>query len=308
MSSNKVLVMGDSNIDLIVKGMGEMPRMGQEAFVDKIEMHVGGSAANVAISLAKLDVPVALHSFQGEDIFAGQIHDLFTKVGLDDSYLYPQKDASTGITIAVSDQTDRFFISDMGANKYYTPLQFPPEQYQNFCHVHFSLYHINLLSAYKKAAEYARRANCTISLDLGWTEFDSQRAELFDLLNNIDVFFPNLHEATYLCGQAPVEDLAGQLAEHVRGPVVITMGKEGACCLHLGEFYRNGFQVDAKDAVGTGDAFDAGFIKEYIKGSTADKCLLHGCACGAITVSGTGGGESSPTTTQLAAFLKNKAE
>jgi len=304
LKNGNILVMGDINVDLIINGLSHIPLMGQEVFVDKIEFHTGGSATNVAVSLTKLGVSTALHAFLGNDLFGRQIREQLSEIGLNQQLIRTVDDTGTGISVAISNQADRAFISDMGSNKHYDPLELPEEKYAEFSHVHLSLYKIDLTGPYKEVVDRAHNAGCTVSMDLGWTEFGDKKNDLLRLLERIDIFFPNINEARSLCGDHPVRELAQTLNGIVQGIVIVKMGEEGACCYCQDEFCESCFKVNAIDSVGAGDAFVAGFLREYTRGSAISDCLTCGCACGAIAVTSKGGGDAGPTEEELAAFLK----
>jgi sugar/nucleoside kinase (ribokinase family) len=75
--------------------------------------------------------------------------------------------------------------------------------------------------------------------------------------------------------------------------VVVKLGSEGAMAQRGNDrFLFPAFQVDAIDAVGAGDSFDAGFLFEYLRGSDMHECLAMGNLAGAFSTTRPGGTEA----------------
>jgi fructokinase len=65
--------------------------------------------------------------------------------------------------------------------------------------------------------------------------------------------------------------------------IVLTRGENGAAALNeTGYFENKGFKVSVADTVGSGDAFLAGFLKNYFDDKPIDYCLNYACAIGAV--------------------------
>lgn len=292
MKYNKVLVIGDVNIDIIINGLKNMPEMGQETFVDNIFVRTGGGAANTAAGLAKLDCDVSLYGTIGNDQLGTFIKKNLTSVGVDLSLLRIHETLPTGISVSISNDSDRMFITGMGATPEITPASLDEETLSQFSHIHLSVWNPRLsLKQYRATAEKAHKLGCTVSLDVGWTDENWNQDEIFALLKETDVFFPNFREAKCLCWPTATEDQMGQyLLEYVKDVVVITKGSEGAVAFHGRDKYSDKYVTNAIDSVGAGDAFNAGFISAYVHKLPLKICLSYGCAVGSASVCKVGGG------------------
>ncbi len=72
--------------------------------------------------------------------------------------------------------------------------------------------------------------------------------------------------------------------------LILTKGKRGALCLDGTEFIiQDVYPVKVKDTVGSGDAFFAGFLKQYLSGKPTAECLAFASATGAAVASKQGG-------------------
>lgn len=292
MNHNKLLIIGDANIDIIINGLKNMPEMGQEIFVDNIFVRAGGGAANTAAGLAKLGCNPTLYSAVGNDQHGKFIERTLKSAGVELSLLRVHETLPTGISVSISDGSDRMFISSMGANPEIEPTSIDEKTLSQFSHIHLSAWNPKLsLKQYKETAKRARQLGCTVSLDIGWTDESWNHDELFDLLKETDIFFPNLSEARCLCWPTATEDQMGQyLLSYVNDVVVITKGSDGAVAYHKKEKYSDKYVTKAIDSVGAGDAFNAGFLSAYVHKLPIEVCLSYGCACGSAAVQKVGGG------------------
>lgn len=86
------------------------------------------------------------------------------------------------------------------------------------------------------------------------------------------------------------ESICQKLAENYAiKHIILTLGGDGALVLKDGSFYRQqGYQVDVKDTVGSGDSFLAAYLANFLDGSSVEKCLQMACATGAFVASNVG--------------------
>lgn len=301
MDQNKLLVIGDANIDIIINGLEHMPEMGKEVFVDNVSMRVGGGAANVAFGLTNLNCSVMFCGALGNDLHGRYIEKNMMAANIDITYLAFHNNLPTGISVSISNGDDRLFISSMGANSAVDPTHICSKTLHEVSHVHISICDPRQsLEPYINIAEQAHNHGCTVSLDIGWTDDAWDTEKLFNLLELTDVFFPNICEARCICGyEASIDELGSYLLKFVRDIVVVTCGADGATAFRQNERRSDKYEADAVDSVGAGDAFDAGFLCAYVERLPLSTCLAYGCACGSIAVSRIGGGSTAPSKSEL---------
>lgn len=71
--------------------------------------------------------------------------------------------------------------------------------------------------------------------------------------------------------------------------IIVTRGKTGAICIDNNEvFIHPIFPVIVADTVGSGDAFLAGFVHQFLKGKSTDECLELASAMGAFVATKSG--------------------
>lgn len=91
--------------------------------------------------------------------------------------------------------------------------------------------------------------------------------------------------------------------------VLITLGEKGAFVVsNDGQYhYEAGYKINLKDTIGSGDAFSAGFIHNYLNGESLEESLKFGNATGAI-VAESKGGTHPVTKNEIIYFMKQEHE
>jgi sugar/nucleoside kinase (ribokinase family) len=140
----------------------------------------------------------------------------------------------------------------------------------------------------------ARAAGATTSVDPNWDPSGDWDGGLRKLLPLIDVLLPNAVEACRIAGLA---DDPAAAAAHLaaRGPMVaVKLGGDGALAVPAG---GDGVvrapaprdAVEPVDAVGAGDAFDAGLLAGLLADAPLEDALALACACGTLSMRAAGG-------------------
>jgi sugar/nucleoside kinase (ribokinase family) len=132
----------------------------------------------------------------------------------------------------------------------------------------------------------------TVSLDTNDDPDDSWQGGLHEALRYVDIFLPNEREARKAAGVDDLEVAVQRLAAMVP-LVVVKMGRDGAMAQRgTQRTVSAAITVNAVDAVGAGDSFDAGFLHEYVRGGDLPACLAAGNLAGALSTTRAGGIEA----------------
>jgi 2-dehydro-3-deoxygluconokinase len=118
------------------------------------------------------------------------------------------------------------------------------------------------------------------------------------LVERCDLLFASASELAALLGEGEELTLARRARELGPDEVVVTRGAEGAAALGPDGVWREhaGERRDDVDPVGAGDAFDAGYLCERLRGGSIDDALSRGAAIGAAVASAVGDtGRERPT-------------
>jgi ribokinase len=287
-----LLVIGDLNADLVLRGGEIEPTFGQrEQFVDHAELVLGGSGGIFAAGAAKLGLETAIVACVGRDALGTAMLEAVQGAGVDTSAVIRSADGATGISVALARPGDRAILTAAGALARLRAEDVPPELLARARHVHVTSPFLQdgLRPGLRALADAARSS----SLDPGW----DPREDWSLALDGFDVLLPNAEEALRLAGRTDGDVEAAAHALAARGPaVVVKLGAAGALAIAGGEVVRvAGTAVEPVDSTGAGDSFDAGFLAARLNGEGLAEALALGCACGALSTRRAGGTAGQPT-------------
>jgi ribokinase len=301
-----LLVVGDVNADLVLRGGDLVPAFGQrEQLVDDAELVLGGSGGIVAAGAARLGLRVAIAGCVGDDALGRAM--LAALDGVDVSAVRMGAEP-TGVSVGLARPGDRAVLTALGALAEFRAEHVPDALLAAARWVHVTS---PFLQPGLDVAAVAARAAGTTSLDPGWDPHE--RWEL--AWEGFDVLLPNAQEAQRLSGEDDAEAAARRLA--AQGPtVVVKRGADGALAVGGGadravpseagdrDVVRVAAPpVDPVDATGAGDSFDAGFLAARLAGEDLAGALALGCACGALSTRAAGGTAGQPTLAEARSFL-----
>ena len=294
-----LLVVGDANADLVLRGGDIVPAFGQrEQLVDQAELVLGGSGGIFAAGAARLGLDVAMVACVGDDALGRFTLEALSAAGVDVSAVITDPGAVTGVSVALARADDRAVLTAVGALARLRAEDVPDALLRRAPHVHVAspFLQAGLAPGLRTLAGRARSS----SLDTGWDP-----REVWDApLDAFDVLLPNAEEALRLAGRADRDVEAAALDLAARGPlVVVKLGSDGALAARGGELMRVAApRVDAVDATGAGDSFDAGFLAAHLDGEDLESALALACACGALSTRRAGGTAAQPTLAEARAL------
>ncbi|HEX5500588.1 MAG TPA: PfkB family carbohydrate kinase, partial [Thermomicrobiales bacterium] len=100
LAAGRVCVVGNLNIDLIVRGVPALPRWGQEVAGTSHAAASAGQGGNLAMALGRLGVATSLVANVGDDLFGQQIRDDLAASGVEAAAVETAAGA-TGITVGI---------------------------------------------------------------------------------------------------------------------------------------------------------------------------------------------------------------
>ena len=305
MTEFDLLVVGDCNPDLVLRGGDVEPAFGQvERVVEDGELTVGGSGAIAACGAARLGLRTAFASIVGADPLGGFMLDALGERGVDVSGVVVRPDARTGVSVVLVRGSDRAILTALGTISELTADLVDRRLLRGARHVHFSSYflHNGLRPGLADLLREARSAGASTSIDPNWDPSEEWDGGLLDLLDETTILFVNAEEARRIAGVADAEEAARALARHGTVLVVVKLGAEGALAVHGGQVIRSAaVAVEGVDSVGAGDNFDAGFLAGHLTGRPLEESLRLANACGALSMRGAGGTGAQPTLAEATA-------
>jgi sugar/nucleoside kinase (ribokinase family) len=301
-----LLVLGDANPDLILRGDVE-PRFGQaERLVKAGSLVLGGSGAITASAAARLGLSVAFVGVVGDDVFGRFVRDALAERGVDASGIAVDRSRATGVSVVLDRVDDRAILTATGTIDGLTSDLIDEDVLRSARHVHVSSYYLQdaLRPELPRLFEVARDAGATVSVDPNWDPAESWDAGLLGLLAAIDMFFPNSAEARAITGIDDVDVAAEALGE--RGAIVaVKFGQGGGLAIDGDDLVRSeAIPTDVVDTTGAGDTFDAGFVAGRLHGWPLGRCLQLAVACGSLSTRASGGTAAQPTFEEALAALE----
>ena len=122
-----VALIGNVNLDVIVRPASSLPPPGMEWTVEGIEVRTGGAAAIAALTLSHLGAAPMLVGCLGDDPAAAMIGDELGRAGVEQRITSVQG-AATGVSVAFeAPGHDRSFLTALGSLALFEPAMIPDE-------------------------------------------------------------------------------------------------------------------------------------------------------------------------------------
>lgn len=306
---NNFLVVGRAGLDLFTQA-GEAVEDAQ-----KLNVALGGSAANIAVGICKLGGKSQLVTRVSDDSIGSYCLAQLSKYGVGTQYVRPiGGEYRNSLALYESRVKDhRSVIYRNGAADF----QMDAEDIDAIDYVPFgALITAGTVFASEPsreatftAIEQARKAGLSIVFDVDYRPYswpDAQTASqvLTKAAQLSDVIVGNDEEFGFIAGDyAQGLSKARELAKTT--PIIVyKMGEEGAITFYQGEEILTGiYQVEALKPTGAGDSFMAAMMTSLADGLTLETAILRGSAYASITVSRLGCASAMATPDELDAFI-----
>jgi sugar/nucleoside kinase (ribokinase family) len=298
-----LLVLGDCNPDLVLRGGDVEPAFGQvERIVERAQLVIGGSGAITACGAARLGLRTALAGVVGADGFGRFMVDALTERGVDVSGLVVDGECPTGVSVVLVRDEDRAILTALGTIETLSADRVDRRLLLSARHVHVSAFFLqhDLRPDLAALLGEARAAGATTSVDPNWDAREEWDGGLLGVLAVTDVLLLNAEEAKRIAGKADAEAAARVLAQHCP-TVVVKLGGEGALALRGDALARaSALPVTVVDTVGAGDSFDAGFLAGTLAGRSLEQSLALAVTSGSLSTLAAGGTAAQPTLEEAA--------
>ena len=291
-----VLVVGELNADLILRG-DVTPAFGQvEQIVDDATLTVGSSSAIFACGAARLGLRVAFIGKAGDDEFGRFLLRELQQRGVDTRGVVIDPHLLTGLSVILSRPFDRAILTHLGSIAALRFDEIDSSLLSQARHLHLGSYY--LLDALRpdvpRLFDEAKARGLTISIDTNYDPTEQWAGGLREALQRVDVFLPNETELLAITHEDSIEAGLDRLAEIPT--VAVKLGARGAAARRgLQIVYADSIPVKVVDTTGAGDSFDAGFIYAYLAGQDLAQALRFACACGSLSTRAAGGTTAQAT-------------
>lgn len=280
--------------DTVGTAIDALPPKGTLALIDRIELHVGGCAANTAVGLARLGVPTAVLGKVGADGFGDHLVGALEKQGVETRGVRRDPSVATAATIVtVHSDAERSFLHVIGANAAVTDADVDWDLLAGARLLHVA--GLQLMPALEgegiaRVLAEAKRRGLMTTLDTVMNPRSAGWAGLAPALPYLDWALPSFEEAKALTGEPKALRQARRFQEAGAKNVAVKMGANGCLVVPAdGEpFHMAPLKVDAVDALGAGDAWVAGFLVGLLEGWPLDRTARFANAVGACCVQALG--------------------
>ena len=313
--AHPVLVVGDANVDLVLRG-DVVPRFGQaEQLLDGAELVLGGSASIVAAGLARLGVPTALAAVVGDDEFGRFCTTALRDAGVDTTHVRVDDAAPTGISVILSAPDDRSILTLVGSIPLLTAADVVAAVERTGARwVHFASPFLmpSFSAGIAELVAGLAASGIGTSIDTNWDPSE-QWAGLAEVLASVDVLLPNRAElAAIAAAVAPAgsdvstPELAAASVAALGARVVVKDGSAGGWSLDAAgtPVRAAGLALEVVDTTGAGDSFDAGYLAAIAHGVDDEHRRVRWAAvAGSLSTMASGGTGAQPTLVELDSHL-----
>lgn len=303
MKKNGVLVVGSSNMDLVVT-VKRFPDPGETIFGNRFEMFPGGKGANQAVCAARLGCKTIFIGKMGNDNFNEKLSQTMTESGVDLSNLFVDEKEHTGtalITVEGSGQNQIIVIS--GSNMKLTPEDIESKSFL-FEETSVVLTQLEIpIETVIRTAILAKQNDALFILNPAPAA--SIPENLFPL---IDFITPNENELELLTGIAisdnnSIERAAKLLLHKGIKNVIVTLGNRG--CMLINESVTKIYpviKVKVIDSTAAGDAFNGALASSLSEEHSIDEAIEFANKVASVAVTRMGAQSSMPYLNEIKDF------
>jgi len=305
MASARILVVGSSNTDMIVR-LNRLPGPGETVIGGKFSTAPGGKGANQAVGAARAGGQVAFVARMGSDAFGDSALANLKRDGIDVTHVSRDRHAPSGVAfICVAAGGENLIAVASGANDLLLAADVQRAA-RAFRGVDMVLVQLETpLPTVAAAIALAGRAKVRVILNPAPARVLPDR-----LLRQVSILTPNEHEAELLTGvRVTGAESAAQAARALRQrgvhTVIVTMGGRGVFVAD-GQVERlvAGFKVKAVDTTAAGDIFNGALAVALGEGRGLFEAVRFAQAAAAISVTRVGAQPSAPRRREIEKLLR----
>ena len=298
----EAVVLGGAAMDWVAQVETLPPRDGL-ALAHTVARYPGGSAANVAVGLARLGHRVGFVGKLGDDEDGRTLLRAFEQEGVDTAAVVTVADRPTATCfIGLDAQGERVIFALPGASLIETVAELDLAYLCQGKVLYIGPAYPEVAIA---AASAAREARSTVFYAPGGAWGPAGLADMRPVLGLVDVLLVSRTEAAALTGQESPSEAVRLLAREGPPVVIETLGKEGALVLDGGQISRcPALSVSqVRDSTGAGDAFAAGLVAGFVEGMDWEASSRLGSAVAALKVRHVGARSGLPTRREVAQLM-----
>jgi ribokinase len=299
MSSDQIVVIGSTNVDMVVK-TDRHPVPGETRLGGIFFMNAGGKGANQAVAAARMGGNVTFVTKVGNDIFGQQSIAGFIKENINTDFVFVDDSSSTGTAlIVVNREGENSIVVAPGANARLLPQDI--NKINDLGEAGIILIQLEIpLETISAVVKKGKESNQKVIIN------PAPAQKLTDeLLNGLFLITPNETEASLLTDISVEDDLTAREAARVfldKGVknVIITLGKKGAYFQNANLGLRiNAPVVTAIDTTAAGDTFSGALAVAVTEKMSWEQAIKFAVAAASISVTRLGAQASIPYRSEI---------
>lgn len=302
-----VVVLGGAALDWVAQ-LEKLPPKDGLAVAYSCAQFPGGSAANVAVGIARFGYQVGFVGKLGNDENGQLLLRAFEQDSVDTRATVVEADRSTAICfVGLDDQGERIIFALPGASIIETVAELDLGYMSGSRVLYIGPAYTEVATA---AATAARKRGATVFYAPGGAWGAEKLASIQPILELADVLLVSHTEATVLTAQTSPTEAIRSLGEVGPPVVIVTLGEQGALVRAKGRV----IQVRApavsvvRDTTGAGDAFAAGLIAGFLEGLDWAAAARLGNAVAALKIQHVGARSGLPTRDEVADYMRSLQE
>ncbi len=287
-----VVTIGSANVDLVAR-VNRFPVADDEVVIDDLKTLAGGSAANVAVGVARLGYKSTFIGLIGTDYFGNFLIDEFKKEGVDTSHIERIEGSSGIVFAAVNKKCERVMYSSEGIGSLFSTEYIQDDCLKSARFIHLSNIAANgALEAFQLVAKKAKENGSRVIFDPGCIFAEEDLETLSALLRHCYIVKSNKLEAKMMTGTEG-EEAARKILETGVENVIITEGLDGCIVGNRDKIKRIPLMPKRKikvvDLTGAGDSFAAGLLVALLKNIPLDDAVEFAMQIGSLSTENEGG-------------------
>ena len=256
-------------------------------------------ASNFAVAASKAGGDVGIITRIGEDKFGDAFMALWSREGVDTTFVQRGSDGPTGLYIISRNQGRHNFTYYRAgsAASLMTPDQLPKAAIQKARLLHVTGVTQGISSSACDTAfaamEIAKEAGTLVSYDPNYRPnlwpLARARSVIHESISMADIVTPSMEEAEMTLGITEPECAAERYLKMGAGIVALKLGADGALIATADGMERIApIDVDAIDSSGAGDTFAGAFVATYLEGRPLDWCARFAIIAAGLSTTGLG--------------------
>ena len=284
-----------------------LPQKDSLVLAHSCEKYPGGSAANVAVGIARLGCSVGFVGKLGDDEHGRLLLRAFEREKVDTrGVIIEVGRPSATCFIGVDSQGDRVIFSLPGVSLVESAAELDLVQLSGRA-LYLGPSRVQVVRA---AAAAAIECGMTVIFAPGGGWGPQGLAQLRPTLEQVDVLLLSRSEVEELTGMTELTEAVRLLGQAGPPVVIATLGAQGAIILEHGRL-KEVMALDAplvRDTTGAGDAFAAGLVTGCLEGMDWTAAARLGCATAAMKIGHRGARNGLPSRKEVAQFMNERSE